>query len=68
MDHPEVKEALARAKDIVLASGKYLAVPCLDGDTARKAIAAGAHIINIGCHRLFISAAREYLTKARAGG
>jgi 4-hydroxy-2-oxoheptanedioate aldolase len=66
LDHPDVKAAIAQAKKTVLAAGKILAVPAMDGDAARAAIADGARMTIIGGHRLFIAAAREYLAKARA--
>lgn len=66
LDHPEVQKALEYIKRTVIAAGKYLALPAIDGDAAHKAIAEGAHMINIGAHRMFIAAAREYLKKTRA--
>lgn len=67
-DHPDVQAALVRAKKAVLASGKILGWPAMDGDAARTAIADGAKMTIVGAHRLFTGAARDYLARARAGG
>ena len=66
LDHPDVTNALIKIRQIVLESGKILAVAAMDGDLARKAISDGARMVNIGGHRLFIAGARDYLAKARA--
>ena len=66
LDHPSVQEAIARAKKIVLASGKYLGIVGWDGDYARDAIAEGARFINMSVHALMAKAIKEYLSTARA--
>ena len=68
LDHPLVEEAVARAKNIVLASDKYLGMVAFDGDYARSAIADGARFINMSAHALMASAIKEYLSKAREQG
>lgn len=64
--HPDVKAALSKAQKAILAAGKIVASPAMDGDTAKNTLAAGSQMLVCGAHRIFISAAKEYMAKARS--
>ena len=65
LDHPLVEEAISHAKEIILASDKYLGMVGFAGKYARSAIADGAMFINMSVHTLMAKAIQEYLYEAR---
>ena len=64
-DHPLHKEAMARARRIVIGAGKVVGEIGWDGDYARERIAQGVRFINFGAADLLIAGAKEYLRKAK---
>ena len=64
-DNPLHKEAMAKARRIVIEAGKVVGEIGWDGDYCRKIMAEGVRFINYGAQDLLICGIRDYMRKAK---
>jgi len=64
-DHPDVKKIGKKARDMIVASEKWLQETIQDPHNAKKAIETGANLVRCSFTSLLKGAAQEYLEKTR---
>ena len=64
-DHPSHKEAMAKARRIVIEADKVVGEIGWGGEFARERMAEGVRFINFGINDLLIAGIKDYLTKAK---